>query len=54
MVVVGEISFILTFFRCFTLAMFSFIDPASSHAAALLHFHSYAMFFLTLVIIFVI
>lgn len=34
--------------------MFSFIDPASSHAAALSHFHNYAMFFLILVIVFVV
>ena len=34
--------------------MFSFIDSASDHAAALSHFHSYAMFFLILVIIFVV
>ena len=34
--------------------MFSFIDSASDHAAALSHFHSYAMFFLIFVIIFVV
>lgn len=34
--------------------MFSFIDAASEHAHALSHFHSYALFFLILVIVFVI
>lgn len=34
--------------------MFSFIDSASEHAAALSHFHSYALFFLILVILFVV
>lgn len=34
--------------------MFSFIDPASTHSAALSHFHDYAMFFLILVIVFVV
>lgn len=34
--------------------MFSFVDAASEHAYALLHFHNYAMFFLVLVIVFVI
>lgn len=34
--------------------MFSFIDSASDHAAALSHFHSYALFFLILVIVFVV
>lgn len=34
--------------------MFSFIDSASEHAAALSHFHSYALFFLIVVIVFVI
>lgn len=33
--------------------MFGFIDSASDHAAALSHFHSYALFFLILVIVFV-
>lgn len=34
--------------------MFGFIDSASDHAAALSHFHSYAMFFLVLIIVFVV
>lgn len=34
--------------------MFSFIDSASDHAAALSHFHSYVLFFLILVIVFVV
>lgn len=34
--------------------MFSFIDSASDHGAALSHFHSYALFFLILVIVFVV
>lgn len=34
--------------------MYSFIDSASEHAAALSHFHSYVLFFLIVVIVFVI
>lgn len=34
--------------------MFGFIDSASEHAVALLHFHNYAMFFLVLIVVFVI
>lgn len=34
--------------------MFGFIDSASDHAVALTHFHSYVMFFLVLVVVFVV
>jgi Heme/copper-type cytochrome/quinol oxidases, subunit 2 len=34
--------------------MYGFIDSASEHAVALLHFHNYAMFFLVLIVVFVI
>lgn len=34
--------------------MYGFIDSASEHAAALSHFHNYAIFFLILVIVFVV
>lgn len=34
--------------------IYGFIDSASEHAVALLHFHNYAMFFLVLVVVFVI
>lgn len=34
--------------------LFGFVDSASEHAVALTHFHSYVMFFLLLVIVFVV
>jgi len=34
--------------------LFGFIDAASDHAHALAYFHSYALFFLILVIVFVV